>query len=365
VADSTGDKKHEATDYRRQKAREEGNVARSQDLSSAVLLLVGVLLLDFTGPMMFRMMLDLVGEELRSHLDLQSDAATSIVQLVRLVTKGSLAMLPLMGGVLVTSLVVHYAQVGPLWLPDKLAFDIDRINPIQGFQRLFTIVNVSRLGFGLIKIALVAGILLMGVWSRWDSILALGSASIEVVGQFVWTTMIELCRNVAAALVILSIIDYGFQRWKYEQDLMMTDEELREEMKMTQGDPHIKSRRRKVQRDLAAQRLQADVPKADVVVTNPTELAIALKYDPLTMKAPIVLAKGASLVAARIRKIALEHGIPVIERKPLAQALFKHVDIGHPIPVTEYAAVAEVLKYVYQVQGRSISDLTKALSDRP
>ncbi|MEQ1830262.1 MAG: EscU/YscU/HrcU family type III secretion system export apparatus switch protein, partial [Pirellula sp.] len=361
MADSSGDKKHEPTDYRRQKAREEGNVARSQDLSSAVLLLAGVLLLDFTGSMMFRMMMDLVSEELKSPMDWKVDAANSVVQFVRLVSKGSLALLPLMGGVLVTSLVVHYAQVGPLWLPDKLAFDFSRINPIQGFQRLFTLVNVSRLGFGLIKIGLVTGILLMGVWSRWGAVLSLGSASVEFVGGFVWTTMIELCRNVAAALVVLSVIDYGFQRWKYEQDLMMTDEEMREEMKMMQGDPQIKSRRRKVQRELAAQRLHADVPKADVVVTNPTELAIALRYDPLTMKAPIVVAKGAALVAARIRKVALEHGIPIIERKPLAQALFKQVDIGQPIPVTEYAAVAEVLKYVYQVQGRSISDLTQAL----
>jgi flagellar biosynthesis protein FlhB len=361
VADSTGDKKHEATDHRRQQAREQGNVARSQDLSSAALLLIGVLLLDFTGPFMLRMMMDLLGEQLSTPLDWNADPRTGILQLVNLVSKGGLALLPLMGGVLVTSLVVHYAQVGLLWLPDKLSIDFSRINPIQGFQRLFTLVNVSRLGFGLVKIALVSGILMMGVWSRWGSILALGSASVETVGLFVWSTMIDLCRNVAAALLLLAVVDYGFQRWKYEQDLMMTDEELREEMKMMQGDPQIKSRRRKVQRELAAQRLHADVPKADVIVTNPTELAIALRYDPLTMKAPIVLAKGANLVAARIRKIALEHGIPIVERKPLAQALFKQVGIGHPIPVTEYAAVAEVLKYVYQVQGKSIADLTKAL----
>jgi flagellar biosynthetic protein FlhB len=157
----------------------------------------------------------------------------------------------------------------------------------------------------------------------------------------------------------LAVIDYAFQRWRYEQDLRMTDEELREEFKMTQGDPQTKARRRRVQRELAAQRLQADVPKADVVVTNPTELAIALKYDPYTMKAPIVIAKGAALVAARIRKIALESGIPIVERKPLAQALFKQVDIGKPIPVTEYNAVAEVLKYVYQVQGKKMPDLSQ------
>ncbi|MFN7894435.1 MAG: flagellar biosynthesis protein FlhB, partial [Pirellula sp.] len=219
----------------------------------------------------------------------------------------------------------------------------------------------TRLGFGLVKISLVAGILIGGVWGRWDAILALGTAELSVVGKFVWTTMIELCRNVAIALVVLSVVDYAFQRWKYEQDLRMTDEDLREEMKMTQGDPHTKSRRRKVQRELAQQRLSVDVPKADVVVTNPTELAIALQYDPQTMKAPIVLAKGADLVAAKIRKIALENGIPIVERKPLAQALFKQVDVGKPIPLSEYAAVAEVLKYVYQVKGKSVNELTETL----
>ena len=361
MADSSGEKKHDATDYRRQKAREEGNVVRSPDLSSAVLLLIGVMLLDFTGPQVFRMMIELIYEELMRPIDWQADSRTAVLQLVRLIGKGGLAILPLMGGVLATSLVVHYAQVGPLWLPDKLGIDFSRINPISGLQRLFTLTNASKLGFGLFKIGLVSGILCFGVWSRWGSILSLGAASIEVVGQFIWTTLIDLCRNVAVALLILSVVDYAFQRWKYEQDLRMTDEELREEMKMMQGDPLVKSRRRKVQRDIAAQRLHADVPKADVVITNPTELAIALRYDPTTMKAPIVVAKGASLVAAKIRKIALENGIPIIERKPLAQALFKQVEVGQAIPVSEYGAVADVLKYVYQVQGKSVDDLTKAL----
>lgn len=351
----SGDKKHEATDHRRQKARDEGNVARSQDFSSAALLLVGVMLLDFTGPRMFQMMVALVTEELSGPLDLDSDARTAVLPLIQLLTKGGLALLPLMGGMLATSLIVHYAQVGVLWLPDKLGIDFSRINPIQGFQRLFTIVNVSRLGFGLVKIGLVTGILFLGVWSRWDSILALGSANIETVGQFVWATMIDLCRNAAAALLVLSMIDYGFQRWKYEQDLRMTDEEMREEMKMMQGDPQVKSRRKKVQRDLSVQRLNADVPKADVIVTNLTELAIALRYDPQTMRAPIVVAKGASLIAAQIRTIALTHGIPIVERTPLAQALFRQMEIGQPIPETEFAAVAEVLKTVYQVQGREIT----------
>lgn len=362
MADSAGDKKHEATEYRRRKAREEGNVARSQDLGSAALLLVGVILLDTTGPGIFQALSEILREQLREPYDWATDPRTWMNRMLLIASKSSLALLPLFGGVLLTSILVHYAQVGSLWLPDKLIPDWNRINPLSGLQRIFSILNASRLGFGLIKIGLVVGLLAMGVWSRWDEILALGGASLETVSQFVWQTMISLCRTVAVALLILSVVDYAIQRWKYEQDLRMTDEEMREEYKMTQGDPHTKSRRRRVQRELANQRLNSDVPKADVVVTNPTELAIALKYDPLTMKAPIVLAKGANLVAARIRKIALQHGIPIVERKPLAQALFKQVDIGKPIPVTEYAAVAEVLKYVYQVQGRKLPDLERMAS---
>jgi flagellar biosynthesis protein FlhB len=357
MADSSGDKKHEATEYRRRKAREEGNVARSADLGSAALLLIGVILLDVTGPNMIDALNSILRDQLSGAVDWATDSRTWITRLLLLISRSSLAVLPLFAGVLLTSLVVHFIQVGPLWLPDKLAPDIQRINPLSGLQRIFSILNASRLGFGLIKIAVVVGLLVLGVWGRWDAILSLGGASLETASRFVWETLVSLCRNVAIGLLVLAIIDYAFQRWKYEQDLRMTDEELREEFKMTQGDPQTKARRRRVQRELANQRLHADVPKADVVITNPTELAIALQYDPLTMKAPIVLAKGADLVAARIRKIALEHGIPIVERKPLAQALFRQVDVGKPIPVTEYNAVAEVLKYVYQVQGRTLPDL--------
>jgi flagellar biosynthetic protein FlhB len=213
------------------------------------------------------------------------------------------------------------------------------------------------LGFGLVKVGLVAFILVSGVLMKWDMILATGGMSVEHLGQFIWQVTVELVKKTAFALAVLAILDYGFQKWKYEQDLKMTDEEIREEVKSTQGDPMIKSRRRRVQRQLAQQRLQNDIPKADVIVTNPTELAIAIQYDPLTMKAPVVVAKGADLVAARIRKIALEHSIPVVERKPLAQALFKAVKIGQPIPTTEYGAVAEVLKYVYELKGKKMPDL--------
>jgi flagellar biosynthetic protein FlhB len=179
--------------------------------------------------------------------------------------------------------------------------------------------------------------------------MAVPEAALFLTQTLFWTTM-----KVAIALLVLAILDYGFQRWKFEQDLRMTPQEVREEMKNLEGDPQVAARRRQVQRQLAQSRVSAAVPKADVVITNPTELAVAIQYDPEEMAAPIVVAKGAGAVAQRIRKLALEHNVPIVEKKPLAQALYKEVDIGHPIPHDKYAAVAEVLAYVYQLKGKTI-----------
>jgi len=176
----------------------------------------------------------------------------------------------------------------------------------------------------------------------------------ETVAVYVARIMLSTMLQVALALVVLAILDYAFQRWKYEQDLRMTPQEVREELKNLEGDPHIAARRKVVQRQLVLNRISAEVPKADVVITNPTELAVAIRYDPEAMAAPVVVAKGAGLLAQRIRRLALQHGIPIVERKPLAQALYREVEVNHPIPHERYAAVAEVLAYVYHLKGKGI-----------
>jgi flagellar biosynthetic protein FlhB len=158
----------------------------------------------------------------------------------------------------------------------------------------------------------------------------------------------------ALALVCLAVLDYLFQRWKFEQELKMTKQEIREEMKQMEGDPHIRQRRREAHRKLAEARELHRVPDADVVITNPTEIAVALKYDPETMSAPAVLAKGMGPIAARIRQIAAQHGIPIIERKPLARALYRDVKVGHPIPVEMYEVFVEIMAYVYRITGRTL-----------
>ena len=253
--------------------------------------------------------------------------------------------------------LASWIQIGFMFLPGKVKLDWSHVNPLSGLKRIFALRNVVRLSFGIAKICLVTAVAGIGLWGRWDMILGSANLATHQVGELVWSTTLDMCFRTAMTLLILAVFDYGFQRWRHEEDLKMTDQEMREEMKMMNGDPQVAARRRSVQRQLLANRIQSSVPKADVVITNPTELAIAIQFDPKTMPAPIIVAKGAGTVAARIRKLALEHGIPVLERKPLAQALFKNVEIGRPIPVEQYAAVAEVLRYVYQLQGKKLPDL--------
>jgi flagellar biosynthetic protein FlhB len=184
--------------------------------------------------------------------------------------------------------------------------------------------------------------------------MSLADLAAPQVAAYLASVTLWTCIKIAAALLVLALIDYGYQWWKYEQDLKMTTQEMREELKEHQGDPQILARRRQIHRQMVYNTIRTAVPKADVVVTNPTELAIALQFDIDTMSAPVVLAKGAGAVAQSIRRLALENSVPIVERKELAQALYKNVDVGKPIPVDQYAAVAEVLRYVYQLKGKKL-----------
>ncbi len=354
MAESAGEKKHEASPYRREKAREEGQIARSQDLGSALVLLGVVMTLSWCGPTVARTLADIMVASFQRG-NYWSTSARSAAGLINATFLQCLfAVLPLMLVACVIVMANTWLQIGFLFLPDKLMPDWQRINPLTGVQRLFTLPNVARIGFGILKITIVTAVIGAGVWAKWDVILGAQQLTAGEVGSLIWDMTIDMCLRTGGVLFVLAIFDYGFQWWKLEQDLRMTDEELREELKMTNGDPQMAAKRRAFQKQLMLNRIQTSVPKADVVITNPTELAIAIQFDPNVMPAPIVLAKGAGEVAARIRKVALEHGVPVLERKPLAQALYKTVEIGQVIPVDQYKAVAEVLRYVYQLQGKPL-----------
>lgn len=357
MAEGAGDKKHDASPYRRQKAREEGQIARSQDLGSALVLLCVVVVLGWYGPSLLRTLADIMTACLQRQLFWTASTRSSSQLINASFLQCLYGVLPVMLCACAVVIINSWMQVGFLFLPDKLKIDWKRVDPFSGVQRLFQLPNIARIGFGIVKIALVTIVIATGIWGRWDEILGSPKFTAGEVGTLIWNMTLDMCMRTAGVLLVLAIFDYGFQWWKLEQDLKMTDEEMREEVKMMNGDPQIAAKRRAFQRQLMLNRIQSTVPKADVVITNPTELAIAIQFDPKRMPAPVVLAKGAGEVAARIRKVALEHGVPVVERKPLAQALYKSVDIGQVVPVDQYKAVAEVLRYVYQLQGKPIPGL--------
>ncbi len=354
MAEEFGDKTHEATPHRRQQAREEGQVVKSQDLASAALLVAAVLILGYFGNSLAMSMGRLTQEQLHGDAWIRLDSQDLANRSLHLSWELAKALVPVLGLVMIAGIVVHMGQIGFLFLPEKLAFDVQRINPLSNASRIFSMANSVHLGFGLLKVGLVCAVAAWSLWGERDQLMTLMDQSSGEIAAYLFSVLYWTCLKIGGALLALALFDYAFLWWKHESDLRMTTQQLREELKTQQGDPQLAARRKAVQRQLVMGRLSSTVPKADLVVTNPTELAVALQYDPEKMAAPIVIAKGAGVLAQRIRRLALESGIPIVERKELARALYQHVDINHPVPAEQYAAVAEVVKYVYQLKGKTL-----------
>ncbi|MGA2619051.1 MAG: flagellar biosynthesis protein FlhB [Thermoguttaceae bacterium] len=354
MAETNGDRTQEPTQHRRQQAREEGHVSKSQDLASAIILLLGLMTLLTLGGGLADMLARYFTQQLGGRPWLSVEPALVVAEWQRTVFGLARYLLPIFGLLMTAAVAANFFQVGFLFLPEKLAFDLTRLDPLAGLGRIFSLANLARLVFSLGKMLLIAGVAWLSLYKEREKILGLTAAGVPEIALYLTQLLAWTGVKIALALVALAAADYGFQRWKFERDLRMTPQEIREEMKNLEGNPQVTARRKQVQRQLVMNRIAAAVPKADVVVTNPTQLAIALQYNPQTMAAPLVVAKGAGFVAQRIRSLALDHGIPILERKPLAQALYREVELNHPIPREQFAAVAEVLAYVYQLKGKKI-----------
>ena len=362
MPDDGGDKTHDPTPHRREQAREQGQVAKSQDFASAVVLVIALVLLWKVIGRWLVERLVLYTQEMLGEPVLIPDFANDgpfndIVALCYGTTV--LFMTPLaifFITLLFTAVFVNIAQIGFLWLPDKLGFDFTRLDPIKGFGRIFSLQSVMRLIMGIVKIIICAIVAYYAVKGKIEAILHLCERSKEEIAFYLTDTLIEIALKVAIALVVIAILDYIYQRWKREQDLKMTTQEIREEMKQMLGNPEILQKRKQLQREIAQRGIQG-AKDADVVVTNPTHLAVAIQYDPDTMDLPIVVAKGAEFLAQQIKKIALENNIPIVENKPLARALYEKVEVGQPVQdYHQWRALSEVLAYAYRLSGRKISE---------
>ena len=348
--DDAGDKTERPTPRRREEAREEGQIARSQDLTAAVSLLAGILLIKFLGPRMLETMLEMT----RALGDPPAITAAGLLPWIKQIGQAGISMIgPFLLILVIITAVGTVAQSGIVLTWKRLTLKPDRLNPVSGVKRMFSSEALARLLLGLFKVGLLTGIAYFSIRGRIGAVLSSGGSHPGGIYVLAADLIFDLALRMGVVLLILGLLDYIFQRWRLDRQLRMTKQEVRDELKRMEGDPLLKQRRRQMQSRLAMQRINSEVPRADVVVTNPTEFAVALRYNDATMTAPRVVAKGKDLLAQRIRQVAQQHGVPVVERPPLARALYAGVEIGQEVPPAFYRAVAELLAYVYQLSKRA------------
>jgi flagellar biosynthetic protein FlhB len=249
----------------------------------------------------------------------------------------------------------HLSQIGLLFSPKSIQPKLNKINPLSGFKRIFSLTSLVKAGLDALKVLAVATIAALTVVEQRERIAGLATLTAIQAFHEIGMLLIIIAWRMLLLLLILAILDLLYQKWKHHNDLKMTKQQVKDEMKQTEGDPETKKRRSRMAQQVAMQRVGAAVPQADVVVTNPEHLSIAIKYEADRMNAPRVVAKGADFLAIRIRQIATQHGIPIVERKPLARALYRDVPVGQEVPPEFYQAVAEVLAYVYRLSGKVAS----------
>jgi flagellar biosynthetic protein FlhB len=352
MAEDLGQSRTEApTPRRREEVRAQGRVVVSMELATGLLLLVAVGVLWFGSRGMGTDLLQTVRSGILCSSVRELGQQQTRDLLAHLLMRGMQLLQALFGLLVVVSFGVMVAQAGFRVLPALAAPNWERVNPAAGLGRMFSLPALLRGGAATAKVALtlvLASILMKGRFSR---LAAFNQQGLPDTTAQTWDMVLILILTVAVAFTLVGAVDYVLQRLRFEASLRMTREELKEEIKREEGDPHIKIRIRKLARELSQRRMMRDVPRATVVVTNPTHLAIALRYDKVALGAPRVVAKGAGYVARRIVETARRHGVPVVERKPVAQALYKAVQVGQEIPAALYQAIAEVLAYVYRLRG--------------
>ncbi len=354
MADSeSGQEKTEtATARKRERAKDDGNIPKSMEINTALMLIAGVTTFYFFADDFYRGIM----EAIRYYIGHSHSEEITITGIHTFMLNFGLRVLsiiwPFFLIFVLVALVINIAQVGFMFISRPLIPDFNRINPITGLGRLFSMRGRVELLKSVFKMFILAPVMIWTVYSHLPEMMPLvNQGTADILVHLGWAAL-DVAVKALLIMLVLSIIDYAYQRWQYEQDLKMTKEEVKQEMKDVQGDPQIRSRIRSIQMEMARKRMLEEVPESEVVVTNPTEYAIAIRYDAEKAPAPQVVAKGKNLIAQKIKEIAMEHNIPIVENRPLAQSLYKLVDIGNLIPPELYQAVAEVLAYVYKLTNK-------------
>ncbi|MBB6216492.1 flagellar biosynthetic protein FlhB [Anaerosolibacter carboniphilus] len=349
----TGEKTEEATPKRKKDAREKGQVLQSKEINSALILLFTFLALQLAGKYIYSSLALYMKNIYTFTINDETIFTVNGIHKVFMVMiwETVKVVVPILGCAFVVGLLSSYMQVGFLFTTKPLGFKLDRLNPINGFKKIFSKKSIVEFLKSIMKIAVVGYVTFSYVLKQSKNVVNILDMEISGIIAFLGKATINVAFRAALVLIILAVLDYFYQKWEFNNELKMSKQEIKEEYKQTEGDPQIKSKIKERQRQMAMRRMMQDVPKADVIITNPTHYAVAVRYDQEQDNAPIVLAKGQDLIALNIRELAGKHDVPIIENKPLARALYSSVEIGEYIPPDLYQAVAEVLAYVYKLKN--------------
>lgn len=354
ATDEFGEKTEQATEHRRQEERRKGNVARSTELAiaghvaaaAAVLWVLGKDLVEAIG----RLLANRISEA-GNAVGGQREIVVTFYDMARWSTSN---VLPWLGALFLAAIAINVLQVGWLVSTEKLTPNINAINPINGLKRIFSIRGLVTLGISLLKLGLLTAAAAWLIWTELSTYLLLTDASVVTTVSVIGMSVLKLAALLTAILLVIGLSDFGFQKWKHEQDIMMTKEEVKREMKDMEGDPLIRRRRRDAHQKLIEARDVRKASLATFMTVNPTHYAIAFRYEPPEYPVPTVIVKGTDEMALAMREVAMEHNIPIIERPELTRKLYATLEVGQSIPVDLYDVFVEILKYVYTVTGKTI-----------
>lgn len=347
--DSDLEKSEQPTDSKLKKAKEKGQIPRSRELTSLIILLVGIMLFWIMGTH-FVSKLKAIIQQAMLVAHRTDDDKQIIFNLINLLTAGFWAILPIFVGLVIVAIIAPLSVGGLLFSLQSIKPNLGKLNPISGFKRLFSLRIFSELFKSILKVVLIAFAAALFLIHQFPNMLALPSMYLNNALSQVMQLLIYASLLIVLALIPMVGFDIFYQIWSNLKKLKMSKQEVKDEFKEQEGNPQIKGRIRQMQQAMVRRRMMKDVPKANVIVTNPTHYAVALQYDEKTMSAPKILAKGTDNIASRIKQIAQEHQIPQLEAPPLARALYRHGEIGKSIPAELYAAVAQILAWVYQLK---------------
>lgn len=367
MGEQSGDKTEEPTPHKLREARKKGQIAKSKEITTALVFLVSYVVLKNTAVSMWQHMVDY-----GSYIFGLIENSSQVVEVgfdLGLIQMGMMtffrSVLPVFIATFVIAVVVEAFQTQFNVSTEQLTPKLEKLNPLEGLKRMFSIKGLVQMILSLAKIVVIFWIIWSVIQGQLPAILSAMSLPLWGVMGLTGDLVFTIAMRVAIFYVLIAIFDYFYQKQQFKKSMMMTKQEVKEEYKRLEGDPIIKQRQRQAQREAAQKRMMGGVPKADVVVTNPVHLAVALQYNAVEMKAPVLLAKGQRLVAQEIKDIAEAHNIPVVENEPLAQQLFKTTEVGQEIPADMYRAVAEVLAFVYKLGRNKRGPGKKKVPARP